>query len=115
MDAAGIDIRVLSHTTPGPETLEAGLARRLAAEANDIVAAAIDARPDRFAGFATLPVPDPAAAAKELERAVNDLGFVGAMTNGHLDGLPVSSPDREKIAHANAEQLLKLNERQQVR
>ncbi|MBO4253327.1 amidohydrolase family protein [Streptomyces griseorubiginosus] len=86
MDAAGIDIQVVSHTTPGPETLEVSLARRLAVEANDIAAAAIDARPDRFAGFATLPVPDPDASAKELERAVNSLGFVGAMINGHVDG-----------------------------
>ncbi|MFD5541625.1 amidohydrolase family protein [Streptomyces sp. NPDC127079] len=86
MDAAGIDIQVVSHTTPGPETLDASLGRRLAAEANDILAAAIDARPDRFAGFATLPVTDPGAAAKELERAVNTLGFVGAMTNGHVNG-----------------------------
>jgi predicted TIM-barrel fold metal-dependent hydrolase len=86
MDAAGIDIQVISHTTPGPETLEVSLARRLAAEANDIAAAAIAAHPDRFAGFATLPVPDPVAAAKELERAINDLGFVGAMLNGHVDG-----------------------------
>lgn len=86
MDSAGIDIQVISHTTPGPEDLEAGLAGRLATEANDIAAAAIAAHPDRFAGFATIPVPDPHAAAKELERTVNSLGFVGAMTNGHVNG-----------------------------
>ncbi|GHB59157.1 amidohydrolase [Streptomyces umbrinus] len=86
MDAAGIDVQVLSQTTPGPETLRASTAVRLAAEANDALAEAIAAHPDRFAGFATLPTPDPAAATKELERAVDNLGFVGALTSGHVNG-----------------------------
>ncbi|MGW1562274.1 amidohydrolase family protein [Streptomyces sp. NPDC002144] len=86
MDAAGIDVQVLSQTTPGTEGLNASTAVRLAAEANDVAAEAIAVRPDRFAGFATLPTPDPGAAAKELERAVGSLGFVGAMTNGHVNG-----------------------------
>jgi predicted TIM-barrel fold metal-dependent hydrolase len=86
MDAAGIDVQVLSHTTPGPEALEANLAVRLATEANDVAAEAIAAHPDRFAGFATLPTPDPGAAAQELDRAVNRLGFVGGLVNGHVRG-----------------------------
>jgi predicted TIM-barrel fold metal-dependent hydrolase len=86
MDAAGIDVQVLSQTTPGPEALDAKTAVRLAAEADEMVAEAVAAHPDRFAGFATLPTPDPAAAAKELDRAVNSLGFVGAMVNGHVGG-----------------------------
>ena len=86
MDAAGIDVQVLSHTTPGPESLEASLAVRLAVEANDLAAEAVAAHPNRFVGFATLPTPDPDAAAKELERTVGGLGFVGAMVNGHVNG-----------------------------
>jgi predicted TIM-barrel fold metal-dependent hydrolase len=86
MDAAGIDVQVLSQTTPATETLDAIRAVRLAAEANDVAAEAIAAHPDRFAGFATLPTPDPGAAAKELERAVGSLGFVGTMVNGHVNG-----------------------------
>ena len=86
MDAAGIDVQVLSHPTPGPEGLESSLAVRLAAEANDLAAEAIAAHPDRFAGFATLPMPDPDTAAAEFERAVNSLGFVGALVNGHVNG-----------------------------
>jgi uncharacterized protein len=86
MDSAGIDVQVISHTTPGPERLEPTLAVRLAAEANDVAAHSIAAHPDRFAGFATLPTPDPGAAAEELDRAVNSLGFVGALTNGHVEG-----------------------------
>src|SRR6476659_9623427 len=54
MDAAGIDVQVISQTTPGPESLEPSLAVRLAVEANDVAAAAVAAHPDRFAAFATL-------------------------------------------------------------
>lgn len=82
MDKTGIDVQVLSHTTPGTQTLPASEAVPLARDANDRLAAAIKAHPDRFAGFATLPTPDPEAAAQELERTVRILGFKGAMING---------------------------------
>src|SRR6202022_2520363 len=59
-----------------------GIAR--AREANDRLAAAVRAYPDRFAGFATLPTADPRAAADELERAVKDLGLLGALVNSTL-------------------------------
>jgi len=86
MDAAGIDVQILSHAVPGVETVEPSLALNLATQANDAVAAAIASYPDRLRGFATLPMLDPAASARELERAVRDLGFVGALINGHMNG-----------------------------
>lgn len=92
MDAGGIDVQVLSYTPPGPESLEPALSVSLATEANDILAAAVRAHPDRFAGFATLPTPDPEAAAEELERAVGELGFVGALVNGMTDGRFMDDP-----------------------
>jgi predicted TIM-barrel fold metal-dependent hydrolase len=55
-DAAGIDVQILSHTSPGPETLEPSLAIDLATQANDDVAAAVSKYPERFLGFATLPM-----------------------------------------------------------
>jgi predicted TIM-barrel fold metal-dependent hydrolase len=79
MDDAGIDIQVLSVTTPGTQSLPPAEAVRLARDANDMLAATVSAQPSRFAAFATLPTPDPATAAKELERTVRGLGFVGAM------------------------------------
>jgi len=79
MDDAGIDVQVLSTTTPGTQSLPAAEARTLAREANDRISQAVRDHPDRFAAFATLPTPDPEAAAAELERTVNQLGFVGAM------------------------------------
>jgi uncharacterized protein len=66
--------------------LDGATAVPLAREANDVLAAAVREHPDRFAGFATLPTSDPAAAADELSRAVGELGFLGAMVNGHTGG-----------------------------
>jgi predicted TIM-barrel fold metal-dependent hydrolase len=82
MDAAGIDVQVISHVAPGAQGLPDGL--DVARRANDQLAEAVAAHPDRFAGFATLPTGDPLAAARELERAVGDLGFVGALVNSTL-------------------------------
>jgi uncharacterized protein len=93
MDAAGIDLQVISHTTPGVHALEAHDAVPLARGANDRLAAAVREHPDRFAGFAHLPTADPAAAADELERAVSELGFLGAMVNGHTQGRFLDDPD----------------------
>ena len=72
MDAAGIDVQVLSLTAPGVEQLEAGEAVALARDANDFLAQAVQCYPSRFAGFATLPTPAPKIAADELERMVCD-------------------------------------------
>jgi predicted TIM-barrel fold metal-dependent hydrolase len=86
MDAAGIDVQILSHAVPGVEGVEPSLAIGLATQANDAVAATVATYPERFRGFATLPMLDPAASARELERTVRDLGFVGALINGHVNG-----------------------------
>src|SRR5712675_1527338 len=82
MDAAGIDVQVLSHNQPGCQALDADAAIPMAREVNDLLFEAIKAHPDRFAGLAALPTADPAAAVKELDRAVTRLGFKGAMING---------------------------------
>jgi 2,3-dihydroxybenzoate decarboxylase len=57
-------------------------ANEIARKANDYLAEQVAKRPDRFQGFAALPMQDPALAAKELERCVKDLGFRGALVNG---------------------------------
>ena len=86
MDAAGIDVQVVSHNVPGPEACGARDAVALAREMNDELAGAIRAHPDRLAGFAMLPTPDPEAAAEELRRAVIELGLRGAMVHGTTNG-----------------------------
>jgi len=84
MDAAGIDVQVISHVAPAAQELRGAEAAQAARRANDQLAAAVASHPGRLAGFATLPTGDPAAAADELERAVSDLGFVGALVNSTL-------------------------------
>jgi uncharacterized protein len=86
MDAAGIDMQVLSLTSPGSEQLEADPALALAREANNFLAEAIAKNPKRFAGFAVLPTAAPDKAGEELERMVRHHGFKGAVINGHNRG-----------------------------
>src|SRR5271154_2681801 len=86
MDAAGIDMQVLSLTSPGVGQLEAAPAIAMAREANDFLADAITRNPTRFAGFAALPTAAPDKAAEELERMVREHGFKGAVINGHNRG-----------------------------
>jgi uncharacterized protein len=86
MDATGIDLQVVSLTMPGCEGCDVEAAMAMATDANDRLAEAIKTHPSRLAGFASLPTANPAAATKELERAVTRLGFKGAMINGHVRG-----------------------------
>jgi predicted TIM-barrel fold metal-dependent hydrolase len=86
MDAAGLDVQVLSLTAPGVEHLDPAEAAAFARDTNDILAEAVGRHPDRLAGFAALPTASPDAAADELERAVGAHGFKGALINGHSRG-----------------------------
>ncbi|HVB01620.1 MAG TPA: amidohydrolase family protein [Acidimicrobiales bacterium] len=87
MDAAGIDIQVLSLIAHELQELSPAQSIALAREANDRMAGAVRAHPDRLRAFATLPMSDPVAAAVELQRTVHDLGFVGAMVFGQTNGV----------------------------
>jgi hypothetical protein len=82
MDAGGIDMQVLSTVQPALEHIAAPRAIGVASAFNDAVAAAVAAHPTRFAAFAALPSADPQASAVELQRAVGELGMIGAMVNG---------------------------------
>ena len=83
MDRLGIDMEVLSLNSPGIQG-ESDVDRAVAAAAssNDELAGLVARHPTRFAGFASLPTQDGAQAARELRRAVRELGFKGAMING---------------------------------
>ncbi len=82
MDAAGLDVQVISLTSPGLHNLPPAEAKSLQVQTNDRIAALVSAHPDRFQGFATLAMPSPTAAAEELERAVSKLGLNGALIFG---------------------------------
>jgi uncharacterized protein len=92
MDDAEIDLAVLSLAAPGVEQLDAPAAVELARACNDELAEAIRRHPDRLAGFAALPISAPDAAAEELDRAVHELGFPGAVINGHSQGVYLDDP-----------------------
>src|SRR5215471_6555178 len=86
MDAAAIDLQILSLMAPGLEQLDAADAIAIARDANDQLGAAVQRHPTRLAGFAALPTPAPEATADELQRTVRDYGFKGGQISGHIRG-----------------------------
>ena len=93
MNEAGVDIQVLSLTTPGLHNLTADQSVVLARRTNNLIAEAVAKRPDRFQGFAALPTPAPDVAPRELERAIRDLGLKGAMLSGRTWNKHLDHPD----------------------
>ena len=97
MDDTGVDVQVLSLTTPGVQSLEPVRAVALSRQSNDLIAQTVSAHPARFQGFAALPTQDPQAAADELRRAVGELGLRGAMMFGRTRERNLDHPDNEPI------------------
>jgi len=92
MDAAGIDLQVISHAPPGGQRLKPETAVAACRAVNDALAAIVQTAPGRFAGFATLPQIHPEEAADELRRCVEELGFCGGMLFGITDGRFLDEP-----------------------
>ena len=97
MDEAGITVQVLSVAGPGPDLLPGPDGVALARETNDHLAKAIAKHPDRFAGFANVPLATPDAIPAELKRAVKELGFVGALINGMTEGRFLDHPSYDAL------------------
>ena len=92
MDEGGVALQVVSHAfTPGGPSIDS------CERGNDELAAGIAktllVHPGRLAGFAVLPVSDPVASAKELERCVKQHGFVGALIDNNIGGLHFDSSE----------------------
>lgn len=93
MDAHGVTMQVLSLTVPGIQGIpDAQVAVEDARAANDHLASVVAAHPDRFRGFAALPLQDPVAAAEELRRCIGALGFCGALVNDTTGGHYLDEP-----------------------
>jgi uncharacterized protein len=103
MDAAGITVEVLSNTGPGPDLVPGTEGIAVAREMNDHLAEAVARHPDRFAGFAVLPMQSADACADELRRAVRDLRFVGALINGTTEGRFLDHPSYDGLLAAAVE------------
>ncbi len=106
LDDAGIDMQVLTFTSPGVQVHPADRSAGFARMVNDALAAIVRDRGDRFTALATLPLNDPAASVVELERATGELGFSGFMLFGNVNGVPLSDerfwPLYEKAEAAGA-------------
>ena len=86
MDDNHVDVQVLSLTSPFNDNIPPKEAVEACKLANNITKEHIDEYPNRFLGFATLPMSDPNSASKELERCVKELGFCGALLAGRYKG-----------------------------
>jgi predicted TIM-barrel fold metal-dependent hydrolase len=93
MDESGVDVQVLSVTTPALHNLDPEPSVTLAQQTNDLVAATVAKYPTRFQGFATLPTASPEHVAAELERSVTQLGLKGAMLCGRTRDKNLDHPD----------------------
>ena len=87
MDDAGIDIAVLSISTPGVHVGDGPKAEKLARRCNEFLAEIIRERPDRFAGFACIPLPDVDSSLSELAYALDDLGLDGVVAFTNANGV----------------------------
>ncbi len=90
LDEAGVDMQVLTFTCPGTNFETPERAAVLAPMVNDCLARIVDERSDRYRSLAHLPMNNPAAAVREAERALTELGFPGFMPFGNVNGIPLA-------------------------
>jgi 5-carboxyvanillate decarboxylase len=100
MDTNSVDIQVLSLAMPGVQIFERTTAMELARLSNDRLTEAIRRHPKRFAGLASFAPQDPGAAAKEMERAINELKLNGFIVNSHTDNAYLDEPQFWPILEA---------------
>ena len=104
MDAAGVDVQLLSHRTElSAYALRGDAGRRYARAFNKIMADEAARHPDRFIALGTVPLQDPAAAAEELAYAVRDLGMAGVEIASTVDGVPLDQAGLEPFWAAASE------------
>lgn len=105
MDRCHLDVEVLSLNSPGLQAeADPAVATKEAVAVNDFLAGVIAEHPTRFEGFAALPLQNPAAAAAELRRCVEQLGLRGALVNAHTHGRYLDHPEL-RVVWATAEEL----------
>ncbi|HEY5624053.1 MAG TPA: amidohydrolase family protein [Gammaproteobacteria bacterium] len=92
MDDTGVDMHVISLTSPGVQVFDGELAAELAQDANNHLANAVRAHPNRFAGLAAVAPQLPEVGAQEIERAVDQLGLCGVIINSHTKGEYLDDP-----------------------
>ena len=93
MEKYGIDLEVLSLTTPGVEREAPARGIKLAKLANDGFGSICEKYPEKFRALASLPLQDPGASVDELDRAVGELGLKGVMLFSNVNGRPLDSKE----------------------
>jgi len=102
MDRVGIDVEVVSLSTPNVFFADAQHQPEIARMVNDAYAELCAQHPARFRAFASIPMDDPDAALKELHRAINELKMNGVILLSNIGGKPLTSPEyRPFFAEAN--------------
>ena len=102
MDAAGVDLQILSLAPPGTHGLPVAEAVALSRDANDRASAAVAAHPTRLRAMTTLPMSDPDAAVAELERTAGDRAHVGIMSYGRSGDRPLDDAANDPVLAAAA-------------
>jgi predicted TIM-barrel fold metal-dependent hydrolase len=97
MDAAGVDVQILSIAPPGTHGLPAREAVALSRDANDRASEAVDRYPTRLRAMTTLPMSDPEAAVAELQRTTNAPGHVGIMSYGRSGDRALDDPVYDEL------------------
>ena len=97
MDQQGIDMRVLSLSTPNVYEWRGAKQVEMARYMNDVTAALVRAHPDRFAGMGSLPLDDVDASLVELDRIAGELGLCGVMIGSNVAGVPLNNPKFEPV------------------
>lgn len=104
MDATGIDVAILSLTSPGVQPLlDTDEAKAMVSRANDYLAERCAAYPTRFVGMTSIAPQDPEWSAAEIRRGANELGFKGVMVNSHTHGHYLDEPQFDPIFRALAD------------
>jgi aminocarboxymuconate-semialdehyde decarboxylase len=97
MDALGIDMRVLSLSTPNVYEWKGARQLEMTRYMNDVTAALVRSHPDRFAGLGSLPLDDVDASLQELDRITGELDLCGVMIGSNVGGLPVNHAKFEPV------------------
>lgn len=93
MDAAGIDLQLISVTTPQVYFLAGQECVDLSQRCNDYLAEIVQRYPSRFAALASVPLTAGAEAAiREFDRCMDELGMVGVLLGSNIDGRPIDDP-----------------------
>jgi predicted TIM-barrel fold metal-dependent hydrolase len=97
MDRYAIDAAVISTGPPGAFFGDQARANEIARLANEEILAAVSSNPDRFAGLAMLPLPDPDAAVAELSHALDEMALEGVLLLSQVAGTYLGDPSWEAL------------------